>query len=129
MLLAGKALTAGPARVGTRPSESRADAAAAYERALASGKPVFVLFHSLTCDPCIEISAVVDKVVPAFEGRVVFVNAITDDPSAQQLASRFSFQYIPTSFFIDARGSVVESFTGVIDEPSMKARLDKLAPR
>ena len=107
-------------------SESHADANAAYDAALASGKPIYVLFHSLTCDPCIEISAVVEKVVPAYEGKAVFVNAISDDPGSQQLGERFQFQYIPTSFFIDAKGSVVDSYTGVIDEPSMKAHLDKL---
>lgn len=110
----------------SKPSQSRADASVAYESALASGKPIYLLFHSLTCDPCIEISAVVDKVVPTYKGRVAFVNAITDDASAQQLASRFQFQYIPQSFFIDSKGSVVDSHTGVIDEPSMRARLDRL---
>lgn len=55
------------------------------------------------------------------------MNAITDDSAAQQLASKFSFQYIPTSFFVAADGKVVESFTGVISESDMRARLDKLA--
>jgi thioredoxin-like negative regulator of GroEL len=55
------------------------------------------------------------------------VNAITDEASAQQLAARFQFQYIPTSFFIDAKGEVVDSFTGAMDEPAMRAYLDRLA--
>jgi len=84
-------------------------------------------FHSLTCVPCVEISAVVDKVVPAYKGKVVFVNAIIDDDGTQALLQKFPFQYIPTSFFIDAKGNVVDSFTGVIGEASMKAYLDKLA--
>ncbi len=71
------------------------DAVEDYEAALKTGKPVYVLFHSLTCQPCVEISAVVDKVMPGYEGKVVFVNAISDDPSAQLLASKFQFQYIP----------------------------------
>ena len=45
-------------------SESHADASAAYAAAVAEGKPTYVLFHSLTCEPCVEISAVVDRVVP-----------------------------------------------------------------
>jgi thioredoxin-like negative regulator of GroEL len=57
----------------------------------------------------------------------VFVNAITDDSAAQQLASKFSFQYIPTSFFIAADGKVADSFTGVTSESDMRARLDRLA--
>lgn len=111
------------------PSQSRTDAVATYEAALATGKPVYLLFHSLTCVPCVEISAVVDKVVPGYEGRVVFVNAITDDASAQDLAAKFKFQYIPTSFFITADGAVSDSFTGVLSDLEMKARLDALIAR
>lgn len=111
------------------PSQSRADAIAAYEAALATGKPVYLLFHSLTCVPCVEISAVVDKVIPGYEGRVVFVNAVTDDASAQELAAKFKFQYIPTSFFITADGAVSDSFTGVLSDLEMKARLDALTAR
>jgi len=111
------------------PSSSHADAMVAYAAALTTGKPIYLLFHSLTCDPCIEISAVVDKVVPDYKDKIVFVNAISDDEASQQLAARFPFQYIPTSFFIDSKGAVVESYTGVIDEASMRTRLDQLAAR
>jgi thioredoxin-like negative regulator of GroEL len=102
------------------------DAVADYETALKTGKPVYVLFHSLSCQPCAEISAVAARVMPAYDGRVVFVNAISDDPSAQQLASKFQFQYIPTSFFITPDGKVADSFTGSMTSVDMKARLDKL---
>ena len=64
--------------------------------------------------------------MPSYAGEVVFVNAITDDPSAQQLASKFSFQYIPTSFFVAANGTVADSYTGPLTEAEMRARLDKL---
>ncbi len=107
-------------------SESHADATAAYAAAQANGKPTYVLFHSLTCQSCVEISAVVDRVLPGYADKVVFVNAISDDPGSQQLLSKFKFQYIPTSFFIDGKGKVVSSFTGVLNDAEMKARLDKL---
>jgi thioredoxin-like negative regulator of GroEL len=99
----------------------------AYAAALAAGKPVYVLFHSLTCVPCVEISAVVDKVIPEYEGRVVFVNAITADEPSQRLAQTFPFQYIPHSLFFDSKGSVVASFTGAMDEAAMRTYLDELA--
>lgn len=111
------------------PSSSHADASAAYEAALKTGKPIYLLFHSLTCVPCVEISAVVDKLLPEYEGRVVFVNAISDDEPSQRLAEKFKFQYIPTSFFIDGKGKVVDSFTGAMDEAAMKVYLDKLAAK
>ena len=64
--------------------------------------------------------------MPSYRGKVTFVNAITADPSGEQLASRFQFQYIPTSFFITPDGKVVDSFTGPMPDTDMKARLDKL---
>ena len=64
--------------------------------------------------------------MPDYAGKVVFVNAITDDSSAQQLASKFRFQYIPTSFFVTLDGQVADSFTGPMTEADMRARLDKL---
>ena len=103
------------------------DAVADYEAALATGKPVYVLFHSLSCEPCVEISRVADAVMPEYDGQVVFVNAITDDPSGQQLAGQFSFQYIPTSFFLSSDGTVVGTFTGAMSADEMRARLDALA--
>lgn len=111
---------------GTSITSVHNDAMADYEAALASGEPVYVLFHSLTCDPCIEISGVVDSVMPEYAGRVVFVNAISDDPSGQQLAARFSFQYIPTSFFLTPDGVVADSFTGAMDGAQMRGYLDAL---
>ena len=119
---AGATVPAGAATI----TSTHNDAVADYEAALKTGKPIYVLFHSLTCQPCVEISAVVDKVMPGYEGKVVFVNAISDDPSAQQLASKFQFQYIPTSFFITPDGKVADSFTGAMPDTDMKAYLDKL---
>jgi thioredoxin-like negative regulator of GroEL len=61
-----------------------------------------------------------------YSDKVIFVNAITDDPSAQKLGSKFQFQYIPTSFFITADGKVADSFTGPLTEADMRSRLDRL---
>jgi len=123
---AGTAPTATAAPAAGSLTSVRNDAVADYEAALKTGKPIYLLFHSLTCDPCVEISGIADRVMPAYADKVVFVNALTDDPSAQGLASRFSFQYIPTSFFLKPDGSVVDSFTGVLTDADMKARLDSL---
>jgi len=102
------------------------DAFADYDAALQTGRPVFVLFHSLTCKPCVEISAVVDKVMPEYEGKVEFVNAISDDEPAKRLAAKFQFQYIPSSFFLRPDGKVADSFTGSMSEADLRAYLDAL---
>jgi thioredoxin-like negative regulator of GroEL len=120
------ASTAGPSSSGTSITSVRNDAVADYEAALQTGKPVYVMFHSLTCQPCVEISAVADEVMPGYADEVVFVNAITDDDSARELASRFAFQYIPTSFFLAPDGTVVDTHTGTLSEAEMQAFLDRL---
>ena len=56
----------------------------------------------------------------------MFVNALSDDPGTQKLASKFPFRYIPTSFFVKADGTVADSYTGPLIEADMRARLDKL---
>jgi thioredoxin-like negative regulator of GroEL len=110
----------------TTTTHGRGDAIAAFEAARASGKSVFLSFGSATCPTCAEMKKVVDKVVPQYKDKVVYVSAITSDPSGQQLASRFTFQYIPTSFFIAPDGTIVDSYTGAIDEKKMRGYLDTL---
>ena len=103
------------------------NAAGDYEAALKSGKPIYLMFHSLTCQPCVEIAAVAEKVIPDYAEKIVFVDAITgDDPSVQQLAAKFPFQYIPQSFFLNPDGTTADSFTGAMSEGDMRARLDAL---
>jgi hypothetical protein len=65
-------------------------------------------------------------VVPEYAAEITFVNAITDDPSGQQLSSRFSFQYIPTSFFLKADGTIADTYTGALTADEMRTYLDTL---
>jgi thioredoxin-like negative regulator of GroEL len=112
---------------GTTITSTRNDAPGDYAAAVASGKPIYVLFHSLTCVPCVEISEVADQVIPEYADEIVFVNAITDDPAGQRLAADFQFQYIPQSFFLSPGGkAVVDSFTGAMDADQMRGYLDAL---
>ncbi len=73
-----------------------------------------------------EISAVADKVLPSYKDKVVFVNAIAGEGSADRLAELFAFRYIPTSFFLGPGGNVSGSHTGPLTEVEMRARLDAL---
>jgi thioredoxin-like negative regulator of GroEL len=102
------------------------DAVAAFDAARSSGKPVFLSFGSATCPTCAQMKKVVDKVVPEYQGEVVYVSAVTSDPSGKQLASQFTFQYIPASFFIAPDGSIVDSYTGALDEKRMRTYLNTL---
>ncbi len=119
---------AGPSAPGAAASLTSVhnDAVADYGAALEAGKPIYVLFHSLTCVPCVEISSVADTVLPEYAGTVTFVNAITDDPSGRQLSADFSFQYIPTSFFLEADGTIADTHTGALTADEMRTYLDTL---
>ncbi len=56
------------ADAGASVTMQRGDAVAAFEQAQAKGGPIYLLFHSLTCDPCVEISANVDRGDPRLRG-------------------------------------------------------------
>lgn len=114
------------APTGDAPIAGVPDPVASLESALGAGRPVFVLFHSSSCAPCIEIAATAARVMPDYTGQVTFVDVYTDDPRARPLFSQFAFQYIPTSFFLAADGSVVEQHTGVLNDGEMRERLDTL---
>jgi len=112
--------------VGATADAAAYDAVAAYDAALDEGLPIYILFHSLTCQSCVEIDAVAKAVVPEYEGRVSFVDALTDETSGAELASSFSFQFIPTSYFLLSDGTVQATYTGVLDAEAMRAQLDSL---
>jgi len=116
---------AGGGASGEVPAEGP-DPAVAYADALVAGRPIFVLFHSSTCAPCVEIETTAAEVLPAYADSVTFVDVYTDDPRAQPLYSEFAFQYIPTSFFLDSQGGVVDQHTGVLTAEELRERLDTL---
>lgn len=108
------------------PALEKIDAIAVYDQARAEGKPIYVLFHSL-CASCLPAAALVDQVIPDYDGQVVYVNALTSEPSTIELAKRFAFQYTPTGVFIDAEGNQTNIFTGIMTEAELRAELDAIA--
>lgn len=105
---------------GKSPSES------AIGSALRNGKPVFLNFHSHRCIPCIEMEKVIEEVEPEYAGRVEFVAVDVYDPAELSLCDYFQVRVIPTSFFIDAGGTVVNAYEGLIDASRMRGLLDGL---
>jgi hypothetical protein len=45
------------------------------DRALAANRPTLAFFHSLTCDSCIEMTAIVQQVYPEFQGTITLATA------------------------------------------------------
>lgn len=67
--------------------------------------------------------------MPDYEGRVVFVDAITDSSAAEPILQQYPTRYIPTSVFIGSDGGVVDTVTGPLSEADLRERLDALAAR
>ena len=78
---------------------------------------------------CTELAAVAATTLPDYEGRVVFVDAVTDSPSAKPILQRYPTQYIPTSIFIGPDGGIVDKVIGPLSEADLRERLDSLAAR
>jgi thioredoxin-like negative regulator of GroEL len=73
------------------------------------------------------MAAVAARVLPSYKGRIVYVDAITDDPAAQDVLQRYPTSYIPTSVFLNAAGDVVDTFIGPLSEAQLRQKLDALA--
>lgn len=64
--------------------------------------------------------------MPEYEGRVAFVDAVTSEASARPVIERYPTQYIPTSVFVAADGTVVDTVMGPLSEAELRTRLDAL---
>lgn len=96
-----------------------------YKAALASGKPIYVLFHSTTCAPCIEMAKVCNQVLPKHKDKLAFIDVITNDPISETIVNRFQISTIPTSIFI-ANGKVVDSYVGAMSAEQLSGYLAKV---
>lgn len=65
--------------------------------------------------------------MPEYAGRVAFVDAVTTEPSAKPVIDRYHTQYIPTSVFVDADGTVTGTVIGPLSETELRTWLDALA--
>ncbi|MFU8891514.1 MAG: hypothetical protein ACNA76_07665 [Anaerosomatales bacterium] len=98
----------------------------AYQDARAAGSPVYVLFHSGACQPCVEAKDAADRVLPEYADTVVYVSAHTVDSRSRDLFDEFSFRSVPTSFFVDQAGDALSG--GQVDERARWLRAFCLTP-
>jgi thioredoxin-related protein len=71
---------------------------------------------------------VVDRLRQEYAGKVdiKLMDLSGSDASAQELATRFAVEYVPTYVFADSDGTVRDRVVGETAESDMRARLDKL---
>lgn len=106
--------------------QSESPGEAALGAALKSGKPTMILFHSNSCIPCKEMSAIVAEVQPQYAGRANFVDILVDDQAEARLISNFGINTIPTSVFFDKMGELVGKNVGVIKKEQLMQLLSGL---
>ena len=101
------------------------DAAEQVRWALSNGKPAMVLFHSTSCIPCKQMSALVAAVRGDYEPDIVFVDVVVSDRANMPLIRQAGVQTIPTTLFVDLSGQG-KRYVGALREDALRAELSAL---
>jgi cytochrome c biogenesis protein CcmG/thiol:disulfide interchange protein DsbE len=110
------------------------------------GKPLVLNFFASWCNPCIREIPALQAMAERYKGRVNFVGITFNDrqKEARSVVERTGVQYpaafdpssdvavdyavrvMPTTFFIDAAGNLVERKDGEISELQLRTVVDRL---
>lgn len=83
--------------------------------------PVVVDLWATWCEPCKQLSPILESLVAEYDGR--WILAKVDVDAEQQIAAAFQVQSIP-SVFVVIGGQVAPMFQGVMPEPQIRQVLD-----
>jgi thiol:disulfide interchange protein len=93
---------------------------------LENQRPVFLFFHSNTCQTCTDMMDVVDQVYPEFTDQVGLVDVDVYDPKNNHLLHRAQIRNIPTQIFINGNGEGKMKIGGMHPE-ELRAVLQSLS--
>ncbi len=108
-------------------------------------KPVVVNFWASWCGPCRAEADILAKTATEFKDRVEFIGIATNDNKrdaesflkefdityangldVDNIASNYNITGIPTTFFIDIEGNIIDYWVGAIGEQSLIDKTEKL---
>ncbi len=111
------------------------------------GSPVVLNFFASWCGPCIREMPALQAMAERYKGKVHFIGATFNDrreaakdvleqtgvaypaafdPTMSDLAYDYGVRVMPTTFFIDADGNLVERKDGEISEVQLPAVIERL---
>lgn len=89
-------------------------------------QPVWMLFRSTSCLPCIEMQKTMDALAPEFKDKIQFVAIDVNDPANQEQLEEYKIQYIPTTYLYDINGKLFFQQIGAMSVEDMRAKLNAL---
>ncbi len=97
----------------------------ALDKALAENQITVLCFHSDTCKPCVELSAIIEGIKPQFQRKVAFVSVLVGDPEEQSLIQEYEIQMIPTTFIFNKKGTAQKEI-GMIPRDKLVSTLEEM---
>mgnify|MGYP001481668283 CR=1 FL=1 len=94
------------------------------EIARQKGLPVVVQFGDGKCAPCLKQSAIIKKVRPQLDSKIIFEFVHVRKES--KLTMDYKVWFTPTVVFIDAKGNELSRYTGVKNADALRKILEEL---
>lgn len=109
------------------------------------GKPVFLNFWATWCPPCVGEMPHFETLYPKYKDKITFIAVSVDDndddakrfvakrgftfptahADAQEIMQKYSIPGIPASYLLDAKGRIIASSIGAMDQQSLEQFLQQ----